>query len=88
LPESQLDRFMLRLRMGYPGPEDEKQILRDREHAEPLDDMRPVMSGQDVTEMSARSMRGESAWRRGVGGVVQAAHQSECLAQPTDVSFD
>jgi hypothetical protein len=43
---------------------------------------------EDVPEMGARSMRGESAWRRGVGGVVQAAHQSECLAQPTDVSFD
>jgi len=51
LPESQLDRFMLRLRMGYPGPEDEKQILRDREHAEPLDHMRPVMSGAEVLEL-------------------------------------
>jgi MoxR-like ATPase len=51
LPESQLDRFMLRLRMGYPGAEAEKQILRDREHSEPLDEMRPVMTGQDVTEM-------------------------------------
>src|SRR5207245_2479727 len=37
LPESQLDRFMLRLRIGYPGSDDEKQILRDREHSEPLD---------------------------------------------------
>src|SRR6266567_2587096 len=31
LPESQLDRFMLRLRIGYPAADDEKQILRDRE---------------------------------------------------------
>src|SRR5207249_247055 len=31
LPESQLDRFMLRLRIGYPGVTDEKLILRDRE---------------------------------------------------------
>src|SRR5213082_3358560 len=45
LPESQLDRFMLRLRIGYPGTEDERQILRDREHAEPLDQVQPVMSG-------------------------------------------
>jgi MoxR-like ATPase len=51
LPESQLDRFMLRLRMGYPGAEDEKLILRDREHNEPLDQMRPVMSGADVLEL-------------------------------------
>src|SRR2546423_8917395 len=51
LPESQLDRFMLRLRMGYPGPIDEKQMLRDREHAEPLDAVEPVMSGEDVLEL-------------------------------------
>src|ERR1700675_111218 len=44
LPESQLDRFMLRLRIGYPATHDEKQILRDREHAEPLDDIQAVMS--------------------------------------------
>jgi MoxR-like ATPase len=51
LPESQLDRFMLRLRIGYPGVADEKLILRDREHAEPLDDMQPVMTAQDVLEL-------------------------------------
>jgi len=51
LPESQLDRFMLRLRIGYPGAADERQILRDREHAEPLDDLQPVMSAADVLEL-------------------------------------
>jgi MoxR-like ATPase len=51
LPESQLDRFMLRLRMGYPGATDEKLILRDREHAEPLDDVQAVMSAQDILEL-------------------------------------
>src|SRR5918911_2412169 len=39
LPESQLDRFMLRLRIGYPGVSDERQMLRDREHADPLDEL-------------------------------------------------
>ena len=53
LPESQLDRFMLRLRIGYPGVADEKLILRDREHAEPLDDMQPVMSAQDILELQS-----------------------------------
>lgn len=51
LPESQLDRFMLRLRIGYPGLVDEKQMLRDREHAEPLDEMRTVMSGEEILEL-------------------------------------
>jgi MoxR-like ATPase len=51
LPESQLDRFMLRLRIGYPGAADEKQILRDREHSEPLDVMQAVMNSSDVLEL-------------------------------------
>lgn len=51
LPESQLDRFMLRLRIGYPGTADEKQILRDREHAEPLDEIKAVMSAAEVSEL-------------------------------------
>jgi MoxR-like ATPase len=51
LPESQLDRFMLRLRIGYPDAEDEKQILRDRVSSEPLDELRPVMSDEDVLEL-------------------------------------
>lgn len=51
LPESQLDRFMLRLRIGYPGVEDEREILRDRERANPLNELRPVMSGEDILEL-------------------------------------
>jgi MoxR-like ATPase len=51
LPESQLDRFMLRLRIGYPEAEDEKQIIRDRARAEPLEALRPVMTGQDINEL-------------------------------------
>src|SRR6476619_511029 len=43
-PESQLDRFMLRLHMGYPSLEDEKIILRDRESENPLDRLASVMS--------------------------------------------
>src|ERR1041384_5013779 len=51
LPESQLDRFMLRLRIGYPGLSDERQILRDREHAEPLAQMEPGRRRTDGLEL-------------------------------------
>jgi MoxR-like ATPase len=51
LPESQLDRFMLRLRIGYPAVDDERQILRDREFRDPLDDLRPVMTAGEVLEL-------------------------------------
>src|SRR5436309_8908566 len=51
LPESQLDRFMLRLRIGYPWEAAEKQILRDREYNDPLDDLKPLMSAEEVLEL-------------------------------------
>ena len=51
LPESQLDRFMLRLRIGYPGAMDEKQMLRDREHEDPLDNTQTVMTGEEILDL-------------------------------------
>src|ERR1044071_4247770 len=51
LPESQLDRFMLRLRIGYPGVEDERKILRDRGRPNPLNNLQAVMSGEDILEL-------------------------------------
>ncbi len=51
LPESQLDRFMLRLHMGYPSKDDERSILRDRARIDPLAAVRPVMSRSDVIEL-------------------------------------
>src|SRR5882724_3434264 len=51
LPESQLDRFMLRLHMGYPSLTDERRILRDRESVNPLEFVRPVMTQPDVIEL-------------------------------------
>ncbi len=53
LPESQLDRFMLRLRIGYPDGDDEKQMVRDRERSEPLEEIRPVMSAADLLELQS-----------------------------------
>lgn len=51
LPESQLDRFMMRLHMGYPNQVDERKMLFDRAETNPLDRVRPVMAGADVLEL-------------------------------------
>lgn len=51
LPESQLDRFMLRLHVGYPSKADEREILRDRERNNPLEFVRAVMSQAEVLEL-------------------------------------
>jgi MoxR-like ATPase len=51
LPESQLDRFLLRIRMGYPARESEKEILRRRSGPRAGETVAPVMEGADVTAM-------------------------------------
>ena len=50
LPESQLDRFIMRLQMGYPTEEDEKQILRSQINYDTADQLTPVMSAEEVLE--------------------------------------
>ena len=55
LPESQLDRFMLRLHVGYPSLADEREILRDRERENPLKYVRAVMSQDDILELQQKA---------------------------------
>jgi MoxR-like ATPase len=51
LPESQLDRFLLRVRVGYPSPEDEKAVVRAQQSRHPLDDLAPVLTVEDVRSL-------------------------------------
>ena len=51
LPESQLDRFLMRVRMGYPDDNAEREILRSEAGTAQLEHMRPVVTGPDVLEM-------------------------------------
>jgi len=51
LPESQMDRFMLRLNMGYPNKTDERQILLDRRGNDPIEQVKPIMSETDILDM-------------------------------------
>src|SRR5436309_3880394 len=51
LPESLLDRFLMRVQLGYPHRKPERGILRAEAGAVHLDSMRPVLTGADVLEM-------------------------------------
>ncbi|MDJ0520948.1 MAG: MoxR family ATPase [Planctomycetota bacterium] len=53
LPESQLDRFMLRVRIGYPSAEDEKAVIRAQQVQHPLENLKPVVRGEDVLALQA-----------------------------------
>lgn len=50
LPEAQLDRFLLRLRLGYPSEAEEEEMLVRFEGADPLSDLKPVTGAKEVVE--------------------------------------
>ena len=81
LPESQLDRFMLRLRIGYPAPADEQRILRDREYADPLDELGSVLSAPEVVELqrAVATVTVDDALVRYLMRIVAATRDSEML---------
>ena len=57
LPESQLDRFLMRLKIGYPSADSEKEILRNFAQSDPLANIRPVMTGAEVVEIQNQVRR-------------------------------
>src|SRR3979411_1534977 len=47
LPEAQLDRFLIRLSLGYPSLEEEGRMLPRPQHRHPIDDLQPVVPAAD-----------------------------------------
>lgn len=50
LPESQMDRFIVRLTMGYPNLESEVAMLKSKQNLVPVDNVRPVVSAEDILQ--------------------------------------
>jgi MoxR-like ATPase len=74
LPEAQLDRFLLRLRMGYPDENEEDAILQRFEAADPLAELTPVIDAAEVVRLGA-SLTGvhcEASVRRYVTSITRA----------------
>ena len=51
LPESQLDRFLMRISMGYPDRDNERQVLSIHRQREPVEDLQPVLSVEQVLHL-------------------------------------
>ena len=51
LPDSQLDRFMVRLSIGYPTAQDQVNILKAKRYSNPLDDIKPKVSRDDLLDV-------------------------------------
>jgi MoxR-like ATPase len=82
LPESQLDRFLMRVRMGYPDAAAEREILRAEAGTDRLYDMRPVLTGADVLEMqdAVRHIRVDESLVSYALEIVKRTRESEYLS--------
>jgi MoxR-like ATPase len=74
LPEAQVDRFFMKLELGYPSEEEENAILLRFERAEPLDILQPVVDAETILEMQrvVRTVRVEASVRDYVIAIVRA----------------
>ena len=77
LPEAQLDRFMMQIRLGYPNEQEENDILRRYEREDPMDELLPVMSGEQLLELQAqvRTIRVEDSVREYLVRVTRATRE-------------
>ena len=57
LPEAQLDRFLLRLRLGYPGQQEEIAILERFREKDPLRELEPVATPEQIAELQEARKR-------------------------------
>jgi MoxR-like ATPase len=82
LPESQLDRFLMRLRIGYPSMEEERKVLNRPYALHPADVLAPVLSTQDVLELQRRieHVHMDDSVSEYLLAIVHATRQSELLA--------
>lgn len=53
LPEAQLDRFLLRIAIGYPDRDSERDMLKSHRLAHPIDALRPVVTAAEILQMQA-----------------------------------
>ncbi len=79
LPESQLDRFLMRIRIGYPSLESEQEMIHSRKTEDPLDAVRPVIKRDAVTRLQAeiREVRIEDSVSRYLLEIVRATRETE-----------
>jgi MoxR-like ATPase len=81
LPESQMDRFLIRIRMGYPSRETEKEILRSHVDAQSGASVRPVMEAGDVLAMqqAAQGVRVDDSLLDYALEIIEKTRQNERL---------
>ncbi len=81
LPESQLDRFLLRISVGYPDRENEMNVLRTHQTARPIDALTPVLSCEQVAgiQHAVSQVRVDDTINRYILDIVDATRRSDEL---------
>lgn len=81
LPESQLDRFMIRLRMGYPIRSEERKVFASHRQGEPVETLGPALSAEDVLmlQRAVRAVQVDDAISEYLLDIVHATRRSEDL---------
>ncbi len=82
LPESQLDRFLMRVSIGYPAPEEEKKVLDRPQSLHPAHEIQAVLSVQDILDLQDRveKVRLEESLMDYLLSIVLATRRSELLS--------
>ena len=77
LPEAQVDRFLLKLPIGYPEEEEEQTILLRFEREDPLDTLEAVTTGEEILDLQqqVREVRVEASVRSYIVDVVRATRE-------------
>jgi MoxR-like ATPase len=79
LPEAQLDRFLVRLSVGYPTLEEEGKMLQRMQHGHPIDDLQPVAKAEDIlaAQAAVREVHLDDKVRTYILQIVHASREHE-----------
>ena len=82
LPESQLDRFLMRIRIGYPEPAEEKKVLDRHQTLHPAEELQPAVSLQEAVDLqqATEKVSVDDALQEYLLAIVTATRRSELLA--------
>jgi MoxR-like ATPase len=79
LPEAQLDRFLIRLSLGYPSLDEEGKMLQRLQHGHPIDDLNPVVQAGEVLacQEAIRDVHVDDKLRKYILQIVHASREHE-----------
>ena len=79
LPEAQLDRFLMRISLGYPSFTDELSVIEQQEKTHPIDELEAVASPEDVIKLqeAAKNVYVDTTVREYIVGLIEATRNHE-----------